>query len=73
MMDNFAVWEVPTEDQRAQQRDSIDELPDGEATSDWPRDDLADRAPYPTRLRVFLLLSLACWALVIAAILLLLR
>jgi hypothetical protein len=72
-MDNFAVWEDPTEDQRAQQRDSIDELPDGQATSDWPPDDMAGRAPYPTRVRVFLLLSLASWALVIAAILLLRR
>ena len=27
-----------------------------------------DRAPYPTRLRVVLLLALVCWAVVIAAV-----
>lgn len=68
MIDSSALREVQTDEQRAQQAEIYDDSVGSTVSSDGPVSDAADRAPYATRLRVVLLLSLLSWALVIAAI-----
>lgn len=68
MIERSALREVQTDEQCAQQAESYDDSVDLTATSASPAGDAADRAPYATRLRVVLLLSLASWALVILAV-----
>jgi hypothetical protein len=68
MTDRSAFREVQTDEQRAQQAETYDDSVGLTASSESPASDAADRAPYATRLRVVLLLSLLTWALIIAAV-----
>lgn len=68
MIDSSALREVQTDEQRAQQVEIYDDSVGSTVSSDSPVSDAADRAPYATRLRVVLFLSLLSWVLVVAAV-----
>jgi hypothetical protein len=65
--------ESETVDEPPQRLESVnDEVAPDDAQGSAPADS-AHVAPYPTRLRVVLLLSLACWAILILILAVLLR
>ena len=55
------------------QQEQQQELIDAQASDLSPATELTDRAPYPTRLRMILVLSLLCWAVLAFAVAALIR
>jgi hypothetical protein len=68
MIERSALREVQTDERRAQQTETYDDSVSYTASSGGPESHAADRAPYATRLRLVLMLSLLSWALVILAV-----
>jgi len=67
-IDGIPFKEGATVDQLPHQQEQPQDGRDPDTADSWAGTEITDRAPFATRVRVILLLSLICWGFVVLAI-----